>query len=591
MGPKLDDKDASIVEEIFRNAAANAYPEYPEVRNYVRVRPSKKDNIDYQFHCGPIASFLKMKIEDIAVKIIENVQDTNDFLKKIEVSKTGFVNILVRKSNDQSVKCTCKVKTNVGPHDIDFTENGIPLCQKMTEELSNLFSNILNSQLQRQDVSMFQKICQNFQFFLGGDYEVKDIREAVLTVGKRDYPELDSEIIPTIFVPKLFLPQHPEAVHIEKYIKKLKEEKEKLENSIDIDEARELKSIEKLNKRLESMSEVIGFQIFSDTEQELLRNHNIPLRIGVELNTEQLKKIETLTEVDKIDGKITKLIGERAEKKVYELLRECIKDEETVVIHNFKIMTLQDLDQIAEDHEKDFVIFNLKKRFIMSLEVKSSCNESSLKSARKQIKHCKEMISKWCGSDLSKENGWKFFSTIFFENISEEFVFCEHCSKFIFTQENFAEKFAQLIEDIPSPLDDTKVKSREEFRNFVKCMLFLASYEPVVTPTYITNEVVKMIERAGSAQNIILWNKIFCWTPKQLSFLKDELLKKVLFLSPPSCGKTILKKAKVKHFAKIGENVVFLVPCFNGIKTLLYFHLKKEFESLESENIKVDNVR
>ena len=219
----------------------------------------------------------------------------------------------------------------------------------MTEELSNLFSNILISQLQRQDVSMFQKICQNFQFFLGGDYELKDIREAVLTVGKRDYPELDSEIIPTIFVPKLFLPQHPEAIDIEKYIEKLKEEKEKLENSIDIDE---------------------------------------------------------------------KLIGERAEKKVYVLLRECIKGGETVVIHSFKIMKLQDLYEIAEDHEKDFVIFNLKKRFIMSLEVKSSCNESSLKSARKQIKHCKEMISKWCGSDLSKENGWKFFSTIFFENMA-----------------------------------------------------------------------------------------------------------------------------------------------------------------------------
>ena len=88
----------------------------------------------------------------------------------------------------------------------------------------------MTSHLQRQDVSMFQTICQNFQFFLGGDYEIKDIKEAVLSVGRRDYPELDSENIPTIFVPKLFLPQHPEAVDIEKYIEKLKEEKEKLKN-------------------------------------------------------------------------------------------------------------------------------------------------------------------------------------------------------------------------------------------------------------------------------------------------------------------------------------------------------------------------
>ena len=41
-------------------------------------------------------------------------------------------------------------------------------------------------------------------------------------------------------------------------------------------------------------------------------------------------------------------------------------------------------------------------------------------------------------------------------------------------------------------------------------MLFLASYEPVITPKQITQEVVKSVEKAGNEENIILWNNLFC---------------------------------------------------------------------------------
>ena len=68
--------------------------------------------------------------------------------------------------------------------------------------------------------------------------------------------------------------------------------------------------------------------------------------------------------------------GDKAEKKLYNFLQASLQNEEVVVINNFKIMTLQDLDKIAVDKEKDFVVFNLTKRYIMSLEVKSSCNKN-----------------------------------------------------------------------------------------------------------------------------------------------------------------------------------------------------------------------
>merc|ERR1719270_373706 len=85
---------------------------------------------------------------------------------------------------------------------------------------------------------------------------------------------------------------------------------------------------------------------------------------------------------------------------------------------------------------------------------------------------------------------------------------------------------------------------------------------------------------------------MFCWTPLQLSFLRDDSLKCVIFTSPPSCGKTVLKRAKVKYFGiEKGEDVVFLVPCEDGKQTLLFHHLKKEFASMNNHHIKIDNVK
>ena len=165
-------------------------------------------------------------------------------------------------------------------------------------------------------------------------------------------------------------------------------------------------------------------------------------------------------------------------------------------------MTLRDLDELASDFEKDFVILNLTKRFIMSLEVKSNCNEVSLKSARSQIDGCKALIDKWCGSELTEENGWSFYSAIYFQQKTEEFSFCEHCTKYLFFGEEFKEKFTQITKTIQTPHSCTDEKARQEFIRIVKALLFMASYEPIVTPVKITDEVVIMVEKAGDLDNI-----------------------------------------------------------------------------------------
>ena len=91
----------------------------------------------------------------------------------------------------------------------------------------------------------------------------------------------------------------------------------------------------------------------------------------VEFTDEQNELLKKLKSINRFDGTIKRVRGDRAEKKLYNFLKAALNNEEVVVVNNFKIMTLQDLDKIAVDKEKDFVIFNLTKRYIMSLEVKS----------------------------------------------------------------------------------------------------------------------------------------------------------------------------------------------------------------------------
>ena len=135
-------------------------------------------------------------------------------------------------------------------------------------------------------------------------------------------------------------------------------------------------------------------------------------------------------------------------------------------------MKLKNLDEIAEDFEKDFLIFNLTKRYILSLEVKTDCNSKNLESAWSQIKNCRNLIDKWCGADLTQENGWKFYSAMYFQRNSEKFSFCEKCARYIIIGEaELKDKFNKMTnDDIPDPIDYSKKDSAK-----VGCIYSLSS--------------------------------------------------------------------------------------------------------------------
>ena len=420
---------------------------------------------------------------------------------------------------------------------IYFSDNGEPRAKK------------------RKDTRMSEKIINNFRVHLGADSYVQDIEEAIKKVANRDYSCLNLDKIPPILLPCLFLPTNcPEVIDYKKFISEM----EKLKIETDIEKAKTLKEKQKNT----------NFTL-TDEELELVNVYN------------KIMKLEHAK-------------GEFAEKEAYKFLKDCLKNEEVIILNNFKIMSAEDLDKAVRDFEKDFLIFNLSKRYIMSLEIKSDCHQGSLKSAKDQIngsqklKGSKDLFEQWCGADISEENGWVFLSVISFQRKTEDLHFCDECTKYIIIGAEFPEKFTQITESIPDPPSNTEASARKEFKKMASSLIFLVSSEPVITPAKITREVSKVIDIAGGANNLIFWNEIFCLTPNQLSLLKDQSLTRVLFLSPPSCGKTWIMKAKARQLGLKGQKVVILLPFCSG-KTLLFFQLQHEFEG--NSNVHVDSVK
>ena len=558
------------LEDLIKTGISAAFPESSNAPGLIKITPSKITSVDYQFHIRALVICLRKDPDEIIVNISETIPD-NDIIERLEISENNsYVNIFTKVSRPKPCK-TCSNNTTLGrqefstqPAELNLREKLIKeLSQRMlnsqptlAEKLKQLFLSMFKSQpvtKDRKTTTIAEKVLQNFELILGGGQVIDDVMKAVESIGDRDYPQLNHESnhekVPAIFTPNIFLTQHPEAFDYKICIQEL----QKLKETINETKARELKK---------------------DQRSRSLTKEELDL-------VEKLKKVDNLKHI----------IGEQAEKKVYNFLKECILDEECVVINNLKIMTLKDLDDIAEDFEKDFVILNLTRRFIMSLEVKANCNEDSLRSAKKQTNACKESISKWVQGVLTEEKGWAFYTAVYFQHHKpEKYSFCNACSKYIIFAEEFREKFDKIITEMPAPPFGTEESARAEFKKIAKLLLFLASYEPVVTQARITDKLVQIIEEAGNLENIVIWNQIFCLTPNQLSLIRTMTIERLLLLSQPSSGKTFILKAKAKKLALNGQKVLFVLPCWRNVQSLLFFQLQQEFKEF-SESIKVDNVK
>ena len=159
------------------------------------------------------------------------------------------------------------------------------------------------------------------------------------------------------------------------------------------------------------------------------------------------------------NNKINQIKGEMAERKVFDALKKFFnkqgKNDDVLIIRGLKFMKLKkhgeedenDQDEI-EDFEKDFLIINLTKRYVMSLEVKLCLSTNSLRGGKKQINGSKTMFDEWLGATFTKENGWVFLGVMCFEDIKLNYQprFCTTCKQYVIVglDEGFEAKFENI---------------------------------------------------------------------------------------------------------------------------------------------------
>jgi len=410
----------------------------------------------------------------------------------------------------------------------------------------------------------FRKICQNLKLHLGSDIIETNIFKGIKAITKRDFEkELKSEKI-QIFVPQVFLSKFSHVIEYDEFIKKINE----LKVIQDINEL----SLKLQNERDESKRERMS-QKLSENMRKFRENQFYT--IIRDLDEEEIKMVKSIQVVK----------GEKAEKKMFKAIKRYFKkvDEEVVVLYSVNFMDSV-TNKSLKPVEKDFIILNLTKRYIMPLEVKMNFNKEALKKALKQILGSMKIIDEWVGGDLTEECCWRYIPAICFESeitdLEEEF--CKESFKFIIHGNEIDDQVENMFANIDVGFQNNQEKARKEFIQVAEFLLFFASFEPVVTPFGLSQKVAENVDKGGQGKFIDLWR---CWTPNQLPILKGNL-SKVLFLSAPSTGKTALMEAKAFQCMMNGMNVLFILPFIydNKAKTLLTLKMQQHWQNLKEKH-------
>ena len=210
----------------------------------------------------------------------------------------------------------------------------------------------------------FKKICKNLNLHLGGTNVETDIFKGLKAVIQRDFEEDFKSPRIKIFAPKIFLSKYPEVIEYEQYIKQ-------------IDELKVIYDINELRKKIENATDLgkkarMSQKLHKDIEK--MKDNKFYTEIRA-LEKDEVVMVENLHCVK----------GEKAEKKVFQALEKYFSstNEEVVVFYSFNFMGYE---KDLKPEEKDFILINLTKRYIMPLEVKTNFHLQSLKKAVKQAK-------------------------------------------------------------------------------------------------------------------------------------------------------------------------------------------------------------
>jgi hypothetical protein len=295
------------------------------------------------------------------------------------------------------------------------------------------------------------------------------------------------------------------------------------------------------------------------------------------------------------------MAGPEEEEKVFNRLRSALEKhsiKDTVVISGWNIT----FPYPKEDQcEFDFLIISEKLRTVFQIEVKLTQNANNRKDAgdqlRKGLNICQSKIP------FPKQENWNYVRAMFFAldkkgklfnshcdgcqsgTIHQCFSqFCKECQTYILGPET---DFSGWWEQMTSKLStiESQSSSPPQSRDIYNQIIQFLTHQMYLQQDCFTNEDLvkytdKKIDQISTLERVFFWNNI------QYSLLNNQLLNRMVFISPFGTGKTVLLKAKAKQLVSKGEKVAFV---FFGEETLLQKAYKQDFLEVE-EQVQFHNV-
>ena len=274
---------------------------------------------------------------------------------------------------------------------------------------------------------------------------------------------------------------------------------------------------------------------------------------------------------------VDKIRAEKAEKTMFQALQRHFNDTKDDVL----VLSSHKFSHNTSVTEKDFIILNLSKGYVMNLEVKY--NSKKFKSAQKQLYDGKDRLSEI----FSEVSGWKFIG-VFYAQTGEKMFDCpkKKCSTYAIIGEDEIEEKLKQIEKYIAIENETWEPSEhvKEFVELFKELVFIAQGNPYapVTDSAINKQTSRDIDKAGTFENICFW------TPDQLSIADAVEMEFVFLNSFYSTGKTTLLKRRAKHLdeknkelrnnSKNVGRVFYFINKFENVKNKLPFTLMTEYE-------------
>ena len=262
--------------------------------------------------------------------------------------------------------------------------------------------------------------------------------------------------------------------------------------------------------------------------------------------------------------------GDIAEMKVFKLLKSYLEStkDDCLVLHGHSFLYGNNYK------EKDFIVLNLSKGYIMVIEVKASSKYFG--KAKAQLQDSMERVQAVFNSVENMSQSWKFIGICYIEkpdiNIHNNFT--------IFGTQDFHAKIATIEMKAFNQFWNPK-NHFQEFVCLAKQLLYEAQGhpQPAISKKAIVEKISDHIEKASTPENILFW------TPEQLSILEAMNEPWMCLMGYYGVGKTILLIERAEQLSKNENNIIhFFVD--GGVKQLKT-NLENRFAQYENVKVKM----